>query len=255
MDNLCASCAGCFDENSTWPEARYEPHYDIQALAGSAESGCHLCHLILSQISADDIVCLKQDLVNFRTSPGDQIGINIRGWPTLTLWVAAFKSSVTRKGWDTCKDGWIALAKLHIRLRQDDYTNEERSISRQNFSSSSIDQVFSWIEECQSDHSLCRDVQSLAATKRILPTRLLDLSSALEDNHVRLCSSQSLGPNIKYVTLSHCWGGLCDKILTKNDKSAFEKGIAVDSLPRTFRDAVEITRRLGLFYLWIDALW
>ena len=255
MDSLCGSCAGFFDESSSWPEDRYEPHHDIQALADSAETGCHLCNLILSQISADDIVCLKQDLVNSRISPGDQIGINIRGWPTLTLWVSAFKSSVTRKGWDTCKDGWTALAKLHIRLRQDDYTNEERSVSRQNFSSSSIDQVFSWIEECQSDHSQCRDVQSLAATKRILPTRLLDLSSALEDNQVRLCSSKSLGPNIKYVTLSHCWGGLCDKRLTKNDKAAFEKGIMVDSLPKSFRDAVEVTRRLGLFYLWIDALW
>jgi hypothetical protein len=35
---------------------------------------------------------------------------------------------------------------------------------------------------------------------------------------------------------------------------AAAKGIKVDDLPKTFRDAVDVTRRLGVTYLWIDSL-
>ena len=35
---------------------------------------------------------------------------------------------------------------------------------------------------------------------------------------------------------------------------AFKAGITVKSLPNTFRDAITVTRSLGVRYLWIDAL-
>jgi hypothetical protein len=55
-----------------------------------------------------------------------------------------------------------------------------------------------------------------------------------------------------YFTLSHCWGGqqFLPK-LTKQTEQRFSKEIAVDELPKTFRQAVELTRSLGVRYLWI----
>jgi hypothetical protein len=255
MDGLCAYCSACFDDKALWVGETYRPHHDIRAMADSAATGCHLCSLILSQISTADTACLQNDFENSHANPLGQIAISIRGGDTITLWVAASNSSVPRKGWDICKADWTALARLHVRLRKDDYTSEIRSLSEQNFSDSSVEQVFAWIEECQSEHAQCRKVQPVAATKKFLPTRLLDLTSALENSRIKLCSSQALSPNIKYVTLSHCWGGTCGMMLTKNEKPAFEQGISVDILPKSFRDAVRVTRRLGLYYLWIDALW
>lgn len=43
-------------------------------------------------------------------------------------------------------------------------------------------------------------------------------------------------------------------MLTQDNLQSFKQHIAFEELPRTFRDAIEVTRRLGLDYIWIDAL-
>lgn len=256
FDNLCKLCAALFDEGATWTEDGYWDHHDVHALVRSAEAGCHLCSLIQARIDPDDIAVLQKNIGGTAAAkPSRQIGINIRGEHTVSLWVAAWNTSILPKGWDTCTNGWTGIARFHIRAKPDDYTQESRSTSLQNFSESSKTQIYNWIEECDSLHSQCRDAHALAAKQKILPTRLLDLSTALEDKRIRLCSSESLRPGMRYATLSHCWGGSCRKELTEDNILDFEKGIPLSSLPATFQDAVNVTRQLGLYYLWIDALW
>ncbi|KAK8075092.1 hypothetical protein PG997_009755 [Apiospora hydei] len=56
--------------------------------------------------------------------------------------------------------------------------------------------------------------------------------------------------------VNHCWGGTLTKDLkttSANLRSRF-RGIPHEILPPSFRDAVTITRALGVRYLWIDAL-
>jgi Heterokaryon incompatibility protein (HET) len=71
--------------------------------------------------------------------------------------------------------------------------------------------------------------------------------------HLVLCSQ--LPESVDYVTLSYCWGKDPSfvKLLSTN-LPALQTGIPLVQLPRTFRDAVRVTRRLGYQYLWIDAL-
>ncbi len=58
-----------------------------------------------------------------------------------------------------------------------------------------------------------------------------------------------------YLALSHCWGGAVPIRLEKETLGSWTKnGIAFSSLPKTFRDAVAITRQLGIRYLWVDSL-
>ncbi|KAH8896359.1 HET-domain-containing protein, partial [Thozetella sp. PMI_491] len=57
-----------------------------------------------------------------------------------------------------------------------------------------------------------------------------------------------------YVTLSHCWGGHSPMTTTTDTLPARIQGIPLQSLPRTFQDAVIIARDLGVQYLWIDSL-
>lgn len=59
-----------------------------------------------------------------------------------------------------------------------------------------------------------------------------------------------------YVALSYCWGGAEFQSwkLTTSNISHLRTGVPVDELPRTFRDAIEVTKALGKRYLWIDAL-
>ena len=58
----------------------------------------------------------------------------------------------------------------------------------------------------------------------------------------------------RYATLSYCWGGV-DFIKTTRDKlDTFLNNIPFEDLPTTFQDAINISRRLDLEYIWIDAL-
>ena len=57
-----------------------------------------------------------------------------------------------------------------------------------------------------------------------------------------------------YVALSYCWGG--DQAV-KTTKATLEKhktGIPIYSLPATIRDAITVTRRVGIGFLWVDSL-
>ena len=65
---------------------------------------------------------------------------------------------------------------------------------------------------------------------------------------------------MKYIALSHCWGQdpptknnpqFCT---TDNNITARLEGFSFPKLPKTFRDAVQVTRELGIQYLWIDSL-
>lgn len=72
---------------------------------------------------------------------------------------------------------------------------------------------------------------------------------------VLLDTSQSTYP---YIALSHCWGLKEDAsqmpMTTRNNLSQHREGIAVASLTQTFQDAVDLTVKLGLQYIWIDSL-
>ena len=56
------------------------------------------------------------------------------------------------------------------------------------------------------------------------------------------------------MTLSHCWGTLKCLTLTTLNYKYLETGFKLKELPKTFREVIEITRNLGIRYLWIDAL-
>lgn len=87
-----------------------------------------------------------------------------------------------------------------------------------------------------------------------MPTRVLDVGNA-GDDLVRLHISSG-GDTSDYITLSYCWGRSGNPIVTTADNLAMhiQDGIRVSALPATLRQAVELTRLLGIKYIWIDAL-
>ncbi|KAH7228388.1 heterokaryon incompatibility protein-domain-containing protein [Fusarium solani] len=102
-----------------------------------------------------------------------------------------------------------------------------------------------WVEDCTETHTECPK-----ESQTVLPTRVLLLGSL--PTNVRLVLSQ--GKPAKYVALSHCWGSSMPLKLTTSSLASLMEGISMESLPKTFQDAVHITRFLGIDYLWIDSL-
>lgn len=88
------------------------------------------------------------------------------------------------------------------------------------------------------------------------PSRLVYVAN--DNNHVRLCLTKDIatkGSKVEYTTLTHCWGKTPMPVLTtQQNVSQMLSSIPSESLTKTFRDAILITRRLGYQYLWIDSL-
>lgn len=58
----------------------------------------------------------------------------------------------------------------------------------------------------------------------------------------------------QYVALSYVWGTGSALKTTHETLSSRLSGFLVSELPSSVRDAVQITRRMGFEYLWVDAL-
>lgn len=103
-----------------------------------------------------------------------------------------------------------------------------------------------WLKDCELNHPFCGRPQ----LETDLPTRVIDVFAS--NRGVSLIETR--GQRGRYVTLSHCWGTSSRLMATKESIEDLKQGIAVSFLPKTFQDAIKITRRLGIKYLWIDCL-
>jgi hypothetical protein len=90
-----------------------------------------------------------------------------------------------------------------------------------------------------------------------VPARLIDTQPLFpSDGVIQLVETKQLERPYQYATLSYCWGDLTSSNwLTKisNLDQQFDM-IQWNTLPATLRDAVLITKKLGIRYVWIDAL-
>jgi len=85
-----------------------------------------------------------------------------------------------------------------------------------------------------------------------MPSRIIDLSEYSQSGVVKLIESK--GRSGKYVALSHCWGTSRSFLTTTETLDQRKREITVQSLPKTFQDAIKITHLLHLQYLWIDSI-
>lgn len=104
-----------------------------------------------------------------------------------------------------------------------------------------------WLSNCLHDHQHCP-----SADPHLLPSRVIDVGSIDATNCRLLIPGNSIRGH--YVTLSHCWGGQIDCVLTKETVADFQNSLPWDKLAANFQDAIIIVRKLGLRYLWIDSL-
>lgn len=107
------------------------------------------------------------------------------------------------------------------------------------------------IGNCTQNHtSLCGE-----GLAKPFPNRILYVGT-LDNPTVRLC--ESLPGSSRYVCLSHCWGSPNDASsvcrTTIKTLEAFKREIQWSDLPKSFQDAIDFVRRIGLEYCWIDSL-
>ncbi|KAF2489412.1 HET-domain-containing protein [Lophium mytilinum] len=122
----------------------------------------------------------------------------------------------------------------------------ERDVSEDSSSPEALALAQGWLKDCLSGHPACP-----AYVESSLPTRVLQVGSDTMNPRLHVTNG-ALG---KYAALSYCWGPPPHH--WKTTPSTLEDrttSISLTELPKTLRDAVIITRELGIPYLWIDAL-
>jgi hypothetical protein len=108
--------------------------------------------------------------------------------------------------------------------------------------------ISEWLNHCCQNHNRpCSNPTAMA-----LPTRILRIEGQGCDRlHVTSVDQPVMA---HFACLRHCWGGVKPIETTTAKISSFQSHIPWHMLPSTFQDALELTRRLGLQYLWIDSL-
>jgi hypothetical protein len=107
-----------------------------------------------------------------------------------------------------------------------------------------------WLDTCTSNH--------LETIPGFIPTRLIDLEPDTKKGSARLVSQRDIDPGhcpLQYIALSYCWGANPSFPTTNSANiGEMQRSIPVSELPQTIKDAITITRYLGIRYLWVDAL-
>ncbi|TEA11286.1 hypothetical protein C8034_v006418 [Colletotrichum sidae] len=113
-----------------------------------------------------------------------------------------------------------------------------------------------WLFDCDELHSEC------APTKDDeLPTRLICVGTERKPLLHLVETSATNIEDKKYVALSHRWGETGTRHFVTHlrdeqghDLESFKRSIPYSEVPQTFKDAIKVTRKLGISYLWIDSL-
>lgn len=102
---------------------------------------------------------------------------------------------------------------------------------------------------CTTAHKNCT---AYSEGERRYPTRLIHISN-YKSIHLVDGNSDVHHEHASYMTLSHRWSEHTPK-LTRENITSWLKNIPFNDLTQTFRDAINVARRLDSHYLWIDSL-
>lgn len=239
----------------------YPSHHSYVDLVESTTNGCHLCtilyvrtrHTYLRDIISFDNYGAKYgqlrsyaylgwrdaQLYMFMRYPGQssscQFLANITFQPTQSILCSS----------DSLREGYEEQSKtMHV-------SREPQDTSRFLPAATCV-LLQQWIHECNHKHQLCK---VRIADAKVLPARLLDLQPYNRPLQIALCDTRALRSSETYMTLSHRWGsaGLLLRLLKENYTTLMQS-IPSSTLPKTFLDAISVTRALKVRYLWIDAL-
>lgn len=118
-------------------------------------------------------------------------------------------------------------------------------------SESHVGIISQWLADCDKNHQECRQAAS-SSVRASLPTRLIDVG---EPHSLTAKLVETVpGNQMRYTALSHPWGPPPYFCTTLKNIGQHKRSFRLQDFPATFLDAVNITRSLGVRYIWIDSI-
>lgn len=251
--DLCTACRRIWNNSSDLgpklaknEQGPFFMHLSLAQLVLSAET-CRLCAAIVESVPSRDLEPNKA-----RDLPGRY---DFAQFMTIdTVYALRFHYTTFLANPDGTEPRISANPPVILTLEKASIDSElsPREINEpmETSSSASISQAKTWIEQCDATHP-CRS-DRLRGAKPEMPTRVIDVTRFEKD--VCLRNGSDIDGFQEYIALSHCWGEVQTLKLSKENLEQFGEQIPWERLPKTFADAVTVTRLLGIQYLWIDSL-
>ncbi|KAG7413815.1 hypothetical protein Forpe1208_v008231 [Fusarium oxysporum f. sp. rapae] len=254
-------CAFCRTFTIDQDRFYLEFHPNLTSLKKSAQNGCDFCHLCWtgfrqewtgSQIES----VLKSEVPEGVTKfePGIWIYVHFTDYsPTLTqprIIVSCGRyDPITSVRESSHGLGYINLAVYGKEGTAAGSRTPGRICTAEYEPDSYLTLIQGFLERCTKFHQTC----GIEGTYD-MPTRVIDVGNGSQGDLPRLVvTDQSMKE--KYLALSYCWGPGTDTF-TLNHKTmeGMLRGIDEPRLVAAHRDTIALARRLGIRYVWIDAL-
>lgn len=224
-------CQGCREVEGLFSSRRSNPnsppaigcqfHNTFLELEDCARDGCCGCQvfrraLLLCQISSQDGKRLRSV-----RDPGQ-------------IWAKLEKDILEIRIGDAKKAHAVARVQC-LKTNSVGFTNLEPEFS--------LNEAKKWIKDCHEKHIDCANLPWSDKN----PSRLVRIFPEL--NSVQLVDTLLMG-QVSYTALSYAWGD--EK--SAEDWSNHNEPFQLSKLPATIQHAIEVTKKLEIRYIWIDAL-
>ncbi|KAH7074856.1 heterokaryon incompatibility protein-domain-containing protein [Paraphoma chrysanthemicola] len=223
-------------------------HRTVSSLVMSAEQGCQVCSAFWEPLSDTE----RLASINEQThKPIESID-----WEDPAAWFSVTSLHRATTGYQLRvyrpSRGGPGVSSFWVQPTDNPPLEVNESRWGNTGSNESWSLAMTWMKDCLEFHDRCNEGRSTISS---YPTRLLDIGDHKEDEcNLRLVLSASTPISGPYCTLSHCWGQGSFIQLNRHTADLLYSGIALDQLPKTFKEAIIITKRLGVQYIWIDSL-
>lgn len=109
-------------------------------------------------------------------------------------------------------------------------------------------QARAWLNECLSTHDTFCGATILPLHQ--LPTRVI----AVGDSDHNPFLQETKEENGQWICLSYVWGHTQNCVTNTSNYASRRTRIPLEDLSTTIRDAILLTRSIGIAYLWVDAI-
>jgi hypothetical protein len=217
-----------------------DPKYitTVSHVEKAAAAGCTWCSVILAGVNSDD--SLKDDFA--ASLPPGHLQIQLKALNANNVYTPAginlafisINHSSVQAAIFTTHDSMVG--EIVTARNLDNQVNSLRASQ----------QIRTWLRECD-QHENCGPLQP-----SLLPTRVIEVSPEEHPEYPRLYAAQrTVG---YYAALSYCWGAEQKGLTTLHNVNSRFQRLDTTALSHTVQDAITVTKRMGIKYLWIDAL-
>ncbi|KAK3334888.1 heterokaryon incompatibility protein-domain-containing protein [Neurospora tetraspora] len=270
LNQLCETCVdNIFPKDREWQwlkegfddkpeEEKLIGPFTLKRLLEAVKTGCHFCTIVSESIRQ------MEDLLRPR-GYGDLWGTQERYFllPHCDSRSYAWFEIDFKLGMKVQYQNFSIDVSPATVLNQDDsyqyshfrYGKMVQNQSYTNLSEQTFDQVRQWLQTCQQTHTMCNTRSGSEPQLGRPPVRFIDLG--VDATHpVRLVDRQLTGDDKPvYITLSYRWTAEIEMSqTTQANKHIHYDAIPVSRWPQVYKDTASIARRLGVRYIWIDAL-